>query len=129
MSATGILEKLPKLNPSELETIYRCAVELHQGRAVVARPELLAAVEEADRLFAKEGRVSVDEARRAVTSWNTKPSSRGPRCAIWSQSAPTLAATILPQPRRSEYDGKRSPMTIIKKSWPDTFVGLTPLLS
>ena len=39
---------------------------------MVARPELLAAIEEADRLFAKEGGVSMDEARHAVTSWNTE---------------------------------------------------------
>ena len=72
MSTTEILEELPRLNPAELETIYRRAVELHQGRTVEATPELLAAIDEADAAFAKEGGVSVDEARRIVASWNTK---------------------------------------------------------
>ena len=72
MSTTEILEELPRLNPAELETIYRRAVELHQGRTVEATPELLAAIDEADASFAKEGGVSVDEARRIVASWNTK---------------------------------------------------------
>lgn len=72
MSATEILAELPKLNPAELETIYRRAVELHQGQMVEASPELLAAIDEADGVFAKEGGVSVDEARRIATLWNTK---------------------------------------------------------
>ncbi len=72
MSATEILEELPKLNPAELEAIYRCTVELHQGRTVEATPELLAAIDETDASFAKEGGVSVDEARRIVVSWHTK---------------------------------------------------------
>ena len=72
MSATEILDELPKLNAAELETIYRRAVELHQGKTLVASRELLAAIDEADETFAKEGGVSVDEARRTVASWNTK---------------------------------------------------------
>ena len=72
MSTTEILEELPRLNLSELETIYRRAVQLHQGRTVEASPELLAAIDEADASFAKEGGVRVDEARRIVASWNTE---------------------------------------------------------
>jgi len=72
MSATEILDELPGLNLAELETIYRRAVELHQGRTIEASPELLAAIDAADESFAKEGGVSVDEARRLVASWNTK---------------------------------------------------------
>ena len=72
MSATEILDQLPKLTPAELETVYRRAVELHQGRTVEASPELLAAIDAADESFAKEGGVSLDEARRIAASWNTK---------------------------------------------------------
>ena len=72
MSTTEILEELPRLNPAELESIYRRAVELHQGKTVEASPELLAAIDEADASFAKEGGVSLDEAVRIVASWNTK---------------------------------------------------------
>jgi hypothetical protein len=72
MSATEILDELPKLTPAELEVIYRRAVELHQGQTVEASPELLAAIDAADESFAREGGVSVDEARRIVSAWNTK---------------------------------------------------------
>jgi hypothetical protein len=47
-------------------------VELHQGHTLEASPELTAAIDAADQSFAKEGGVSVDEARRIVASWNTK---------------------------------------------------------
>lgn len=72
MSATEILAELPKLNAAELESIYRRAAELHREHVVEASPELLAAIDEADEAFAKEGGVSVEEARRIVASWNTK---------------------------------------------------------
>jgi hypothetical protein len=72
MSATEILDELPKLTPAELEVIYRRAVELHQGHTLEASPELMAAIDAADQSFAKEGGVSVDEARGIVASWNTK---------------------------------------------------------
>ena len=72
MSTIEILEELPNLNPAELETIYRRAVALHQGRTVVATPQLLAAIDEADESFEKEVGISLSEARRIVESWNTK---------------------------------------------------------
>ena len=72
MSATEILDELTKLTPAELEIVYRRAVELHQGQAVEAGPELLDAIDAADESFAKEGGVDVDETRRIVASWNTK---------------------------------------------------------
>ena len=64
MSATDILDELPKLNAAELESIYRRAVELHREQAVKASPELLAAIDEADAAFAKEGGVSMEQARQ-----------------------------------------------------------------
>ena len=72
MSATEILKELPKLSPTELEAIYRRAVQLHQGQAVEPTPELLAAIDEADGSFAKEGGVGLREARSIVAEWNTK---------------------------------------------------------
>lgn len=70
MSATEILDELPRLTPAELEIIYRRAMELHQGQTLEASPELLAAIDAADE--SKEGDVGVGEARRVVDSWNTK---------------------------------------------------------
>ncbi len=72
MSATEILDQLPNLTPAELEIIYRRAADLHQAHTLEASPELTAAIDEADKSFAKDGGVSVDEARRIVASWNTK---------------------------------------------------------
>ncbi len=72
MSATEILDELSRLTPAELEIIYRRAIELRQGHTLEASPELLAAIDAADKSFAKEGGVSVDEARRIVAAWNTK---------------------------------------------------------
>jgi hypothetical protein len=72
MSALEILEELPKLSPAELESIYRRAAELHQDHTLDASPELLAAIDDADESFGKEGGVGIDDARRIVASWNTK---------------------------------------------------------
>jgi len=72
MSATEILAELPKLSPAELEAISRRAMELHRGQMVEASPELLAAIDEADEMFAQEGGVTVEEARRVAALWNTK---------------------------------------------------------
>jgi hypothetical protein len=71
MSATEILDELPRLAPADLEIICRRAMELQQGQALEASPELLAAIDTADD-SANEGGVSVREARRITGSWNTK---------------------------------------------------------
>jgi hypothetical protein len=73
MSAAEILDQLPRLNPAELEAIYRRAAELHQVQAVEASPELIAAIDEGDASLEKEGGVTIGEARRIAASWNTKP--------------------------------------------------------
>lgn len=78
MSTTEILEELPKLTSAELETIYRRAVELRQGRTVEATPQLLAAIDEADESFAKEGGVGLSEARRIVASWTVNLRNQRP---------------------------------------------------
>jgi hypothetical protein len=72
MSATEILNQLPTLNAAELELVYRRAAELHQGQVLGASPELLAAIDEADESFSKEGGTDIEEARRILGSWNTK---------------------------------------------------------
>ena len=72
MSATEILDELPKLNPAELESIFRRAVELHREQTMEASLELLAAIDEADAGFALEGDMSLEKARRIVASWNSK---------------------------------------------------------
>jgi hypothetical protein len=72
VSAAEILEELPKLTPEELEIVYHRAIELHQGQTMEPSSELLAAIDEGDQSLAKESSMSVDEARRIVTSWNTK---------------------------------------------------------
>ena len=51
MSAAEILAELPNLNAAELESIYRWAAELHREHAVEASPELLTAIDEADKAF------------------------------------------------------------------------------
>ncbi len=71
MSATEILDELPRLTPAELETICRRALKLHQGQTLEASPQLLAAIDAADE-SAGEGDVRVGEARRIAGSWNTK---------------------------------------------------------
>jgi hypothetical protein len=73
MSTTQILEELPNLNPADLETIYRRAIELHQGQTVIATPELLAAIDEADESFVKEGGVSLTVVKKLAAMealWN-----------------------------------------------------------
>ncbi len=72
MSTTEILDELGRLEPAELELIYRRAMELHRGLAIEASPELLAAIDEADESLAREGGVGIDEARRILASWTTK---------------------------------------------------------
>ena len=72
MSASEILNELPRLSPAELETIYRRAAELHQAIEIEPSPELLSAIDEADESFSKEGGVTIGEAHRIAESWNTK---------------------------------------------------------
>jgi len=67
MSATEILEELPKLNPVELETVFRRAMELRQGQTLEATPELLAAIDEADEEVAAEQEKQNPRPRRLST--------------------------------------------------------------
>ena len=57
MSATEILDELPKLTAEEIDTIFFRAAALRQ-HAISASPELLAAIDEAD---ATEGGKSIEQ--------------------------------------------------------------------
>ena len=72
MSTTQILAELPALPPDELEAIWQTAGQLLEGRVLSASPELLAAVDEADASWDKEGGVPIEEARRKLGAWPGK---------------------------------------------------------
>lgn len=69
MSTTEILAELPALPPDELETIWQAAAQLLEGRILSASPELLAAVDDADGSWEREGGVPIEEAQRRLDSW------------------------------------------------------------
>jgi hypothetical protein len=71
VSATEILNELPKLSAEELDAIFYRAAALRQ-HAIAASPELLAAIDEADASFATEGGKPIEEVEAAVKSWLTK---------------------------------------------------------
>jgi len=66
MSTTDILAELPALSPAELESVWQTAGQLLEGRSLSASPELVAAIDEADASWAKDGGMPVDEARRKL---------------------------------------------------------------
>ncbi len=68
MSTTEILAELPALQPDDLETIWQTAGRLLEGRSLTASPELLAAVDEADASWEKEGGVPIEDVRRTIGS-------------------------------------------------------------
>ena len=72
MSTTEILAELPALPPDDLETIWQTAGRLLEGRSLTASPELLAAMDEADASWEKEGGVPIEDARRTIGSWPGK---------------------------------------------------------
>jgi|GEM_PF-1520740 len=71
MSVTEILAELPKLDPSELELVFERALELQQGVAFEASPELLRAIDEADST-PRDQDIDIQEALRIVKSWTTR---------------------------------------------------------
>lgn len=71
MSATEILEELPKLTPEEIELIFFRAAELRE-QEFEASPELLAALDKAEASFEKEGGIPLEEVEEIVKSWSTK---------------------------------------------------------
>ena len=71
VSATEILAELPNLSPEEIDTIFFRAAALRQ-HSISASPELLAAIDEADASFEKEGGTPIEQIEAAVKSWPTK---------------------------------------------------------
>jgi len=71
MSAAEILDELPKLSPEEIDVIFFRAADLRQ-HVITASPELLAAVDEADKSFEKEGGIPIEEFETVIKSWPTK---------------------------------------------------------
>ncbi len=65
MSATEILNELPKLSPEEIDQIFFRAADLRQ-HVVGASPELLAAIEEADASFEKDDDISIEKIEAVV---------------------------------------------------------------
>ena len=68
MSATEILDELPKLSAENIDAIFFRAAALRQ-HAITASPELLAAIDEAD---ASSGGKSIDQIKAEAKSWLTK---------------------------------------------------------
>jgi hypothetical protein len=68
MSATEILDELPKLSGEDIDAIFFRAAALRQ-HAVSASPELLAAIDEAD---ASAGGKSIEQIKAEAKSWLTK---------------------------------------------------------
>jgi len=71
MSAAEILDELPKLSAEEIDIIFFRAADLRQ-HVIAASPELLAAIDEADESFEKEGGISIEEVESMIKSWPTK---------------------------------------------------------
>ena len=71
MSSSEIIDELPKLSPDELDAIFYQAAALRE-HAVSASPELIAAIDEADASFERDGGKPVAEVESSVKSWFTK---------------------------------------------------------
>jgi len=71
VSATEILDELPKLSAEEVDAIFFRAAALRQ-HSLSASPELIAAIDEADASFAVDGGKPIEHVEAAVKSWLTK---------------------------------------------------------
>ena len=71
MSAAEILEQLPKLSPEEIDMVFFKAADLRQ-HVIKPSPELLDAIDEAEKSFEKEGGMSIEEIEAAIKSWSTE---------------------------------------------------------
>ena len=63
MSVEEILTELPKLNPVELQLVFQEILDLREKNVLVASPELLRAIEEADA-EPLENSIDIDEVIR-----------------------------------------------------------------
>ena len=71
MSAAEILDELPKLSPEEIDIIFFRAADLRQ-HVITASPELLAAIDEAEESFEKEGGIPIEDVETMIKSWPAK---------------------------------------------------------
>lgn len=71
MSTAEIIEELPKLPVQDLESVYFRAAALMDVSQCDETPEMLAAIDEAEASYEKEGSVSADEMRSMVNSWKS----------------------------------------------------------
>ena len=71
MNAAEILDELPKLSPEEIDIIFFRAADLRQ-HVITASPELLAAIDEAEESFEKEGGIPIEDVETMIKSWPTK---------------------------------------------------------
>jgi len=74
MSATDILDELPKLTPTELQRIHERILELEESQEVEETPELLAAIDEGLRSLENEPTYTPDEVRARIAQWTSKSS-------------------------------------------------------
>jgi hypothetical protein len=70
MSVNEILAELPKLDAAELQLVFQRTLELHESGMFTASPELLRAIEEAER-ESDEHDIPIEEAYRVVESWDS----------------------------------------------------------
>jgi hypothetical protein len=74
MSASEILDELPKLTPVELQEIRERIVELEDAQEIEETPELLAAVDEGLLSLESEPTYTPDEVRARIAQWTSKSS-------------------------------------------------------
>lgn len=67
MSATEIMDELPKLSAEDIDAIFFRAAALRQ-HAIAASPELLAAIDEADAAFASQGGKTIEQIEAEASS-------------------------------------------------------------
>ena len=72
MSVREILEELPRLDPSERQTVLRRLMAIDPALEVEETPEMLAAIDEAVRSFDADKGVGIEEARRRVAQWTSR---------------------------------------------------------
>jgi hypothetical protein len=80
MSATEILNELPKLAPVELQRMHERILELEEAQEIEEPPELLAAVDEGMRSLENETTYTPDEVGARIAQWacGDRPARRRP---------------------------------------------------
>ncbi len=74
LSATEILDELPKLTPTELQRIHERILEIEEAQEIEETPELLAAIDEGVRSLESEPTYTLEEVRAKIAQWTSKSS-------------------------------------------------------